>query len=408
MNIVEASVSVSGNPGTTNRTQHFTAQNLVTLSLDGIASNSSNLFGGSGTIPGSAISFVPSTYSLPGSGTLAITIEANIPSGQRADSYVGSITTYISDSNQDSASFTLTVNPVAGYTATATSPSLVQGTSGVITVNVTNTGNAPIPYPSGTGLRYTVMDPFVSGANVLDVTSVATSTINIGYGASNSFNIMFNPGTTQPTGTYAGQVNLSYGGVNITLPLITTITPIIRQMSGSVTTGGIVINRNTSTVFRTIPSTLTLNNTGNYPLSGVTISISNLVGPGGNISGSSISISDNGFALAVGAGRTVTLTPAGTVLASGTYSGTITVSYGGTSTLSIPFSVTVSDAVASVSLPEVVYPSSGRNVNITQTITITNNGDYTLTGITLTTTASNTWVTTAVPGSLAVGGSFTA
>jgi hypothetical protein len=75
--------------------------------------------------------------------------------------------------------------------------------------------------------------------------------------------------------------------------------------------------------------------------------------------------------------------------------------------VTLPLTVTVRDPVYSISLPDVIYPSSGRDVNVTQTATITNNGDYTLTGINLAPSATNTWQTGVVPTALAVGGSFT-
>jgi hypothetical protein len=57
-------------------------------------------------------------------------------------------------------------------------------------------------------------------------------------------------------------------------------------------------------------------------------------------------------------------------------------------------------------MPDVIYPVSERNLNVTQTVTITNAGDYAITGITLAPSATNTWQTGVVPTTLAAGLSF--
>jgi hypothetical protein len=322
---------------------------------------------------------------------------------QRAGTYTGTAFAVYNITNQDSMSLVATVSPAPSYSATSTSPSIVQGTSGTLTVNVTNTGNVDLA-----GLSYRVTDPFTSGGDVLDVTSSNVGTITVTYGSSNTFNVAFSPSLSQAAGTYSGSVNLTYGTNTLIVPLTVTVSPINRQLTGSATSAGVAILRSAATVLTRTAGDLTLTNTGNTALTGVTISATDLTGPG-TISAPALTVSDNGFTMAVGASKTVHVTPNGVPgsAASGTYTGTLQINYGGTSTLSVPFSVVVSDAVASITLAEVVYPASARETNVSTTVTIANNGAFQLNAVSLTTSAPNTWISGAVPGVLPVGGSFT-
>ncbi|MBW2972520.1 hypothetical protein KY359_05785 [Candidatus Woesearchaeota archaeon] len=402
INIAESTVVMTGNPGAINSSQYFTVHNIGSGALNGIVINSTDLNGLGGTISKSAMTFVPSVMDLAAGANAPSAIVLTIPADQRAGTYTGSAYAVYNITNQDSVTLSVTVRAVPSFTASGTTPSIVQGTSGTLTVNVTNTGNSDI-----TGMMYRLTDPFTSGINLLDVTSSSVGTLSIPYGSSNSFTVSFNPPGSQPVGTYSGHVNLSYSGVELTVPLTVNVETINRQATGSATNAGVVMNRALGTVHSTSAGSLTVTNTGNYPLSGVTIYSSDLTGPS-TISSSNIMVSENGFSMSVGQVKNIYLTPVGLsgALASGTYSGNLVVSYGGTSNLTVPFSVVVSDARASITPAEIVYPESIRNENVSTTVTITNTGDFTLTGITLAVSAPDTWMTGSVPGSLAVGGSF--
>jgi uncharacterized membrane protein len=402
VNIVAANLSVSGAPGAINSTQYFDVQNTGGSLLNNIIINATGLTGATGTIPSSSMEFVPPTLNLAAGGTSPVALIWHVPSSQRAGTYTGTAFAVYNTTNQDSISVIATVSAVPSYSAVSTSPSIVQGSSGTLTVNVTNTGNMDLM-----GINYRITDPFTSGGNTLDVTSAPVGSINVPYGSSNTFNIAFNPPALQAAGTYSGIVNLTYDTTLITLPLTVTVVPINKQLTGSATNGGVTILRASSTVLGRTAGVLTLNNTGNAALTGVTISATDLTGPG-MISAAALSVSENGFSMALGAGKTTYITPNGVPgsAASGTYTGTLQISYGGVSTLSVPFSLVVSDAVASIAMSDVIYAQSDRNVNVSTTVTVTNNGAFQLNGITLTATAPNTWITGVVPASLPVGGSF--
>lgn len=401
IDINETGVSLTGNPGSINSSMYVTVMNTGSSALS-VVTNSSGLTGTGGTIPSSAMMFVPSPATVSAGSNVPVALVLTIPPGQKAGTYTGTIESIHNSTNKDSAALTLTVLSAPGYSETATTASIVQGLTGQLSINVTNTGNADI-----SGLSYSVSPNFVSGSNTLAVSGSTTGSLNIAYGASSAIAVPFTVSSSQATGTYTGQVNLSYGGINHTLSLSATVTPIIRQMTGTASSAGVAIKRSSSSIQTITAGTLALTNTGNYPLSGVTITVSSLAGPS-TLPGSTISLSENGFAMATGSSKTVYLTPTGVSasLASGTYAGSLLVSYGGTSNLTVPFSMAVTDASASIQMDAIVYAEAERETNVSKTITITNNGAFPISGISMSTTAPNTWFAGTVPSSLAVGGSF--
>jgi hypothetical protein len=283
LDIKESSVVLSGNPGTTNSSQYVNLSNSGSFALNNIVVNSTDLTGSSGTIPKSALTFFLSTVSLPATSSYVDAIIFSIPSAQKAGTYTGTISATHNSSHMDTAAVTATVLTSYGYSASADSPSIAKGLSGNINVTVTNTGNADI-----SGLSWKVSNPFTSGSYMLSP-STTSGTLSVPYNSSASILVPFSPSSSQASGTYSGQMNLTFSNINKTVNL----------------------------------------------------------------------------------------------------------------------QLTVKDPTYSVSMPTVEYAESDRNKNVTKSVTITNDGDFALSGITLTTTAPNTWITGTVPTSLAKGASFT-
>jgi uncharacterized membrane protein len=403
ISIQESSVAMNVVPGTTNATP-ITVWNTDLTQADNIGFNATvmNDVPSTGvTIPASALTESPSVLSLPSGGSSAVALMVSAPANQKAGLYQTIVSAVHNSTAKDTVLLSITVLPVPSYTVASTSPSIVQGLSGSMIVNISNTGNAAL-----SGVQYAVSD-FTSGSNTLSVSGSKTGTVSVAYAGSSALTFLFNPSSSLPIGTYSGHINTTYGGVVTTTQLALNVVAINRAMTGTATNAALVINRVSSTVYGMTPGSLVLTNTGNYALTGVNIQLTNLSGPT-VIQASNVFISDNNFALGIGASKTVTLTPLGLsgTLPAGTYTGNIVISYGGTSTLTKQFSIVVSDAHASISMPEVLYPASEREVNVSQSITISNNGDFALNNIQLTSTVTNTWITGSVPGSLAVGGSF--
>ncbi|MFH1063907.1 MAG: hypothetical protein V1729_02405 [Candidatus Woesearchaeota archaeon] len=245
--------------------------------------SATDLTSGSATISASALVLNPATLDLAAGASSPSAIILTIPSGQKAGTYTGLVNATLNSTNNDAVTVMLTVNEVASYAASATTPTIVQGGSGLITVTVTNAGNADM-----NSLSYTVTSPFTSGTNNMAVSGSTTGNLVVAQGSSNNFVISFNPSAAQPTGTYTSQVQMSYKGV---------------------------------------VQTLTLN-------------------------------------------------------------------------------VVVTSPTFSVSLPVVQHAESERDVNVSTDVTITNNGDLVLTGITMSSTGAASVVTGAVPSTLIPGGQF--
>ncbi len=157
----------------------------------------------------------------------------------------------------------------------------------------------------------------------------------------------------------------------------------------------------------TIPgSQFHVDNTGAEDLTGIALIPSNLVGASSTIPSSAVNLNTTSLDLTAGSGAAVGLTvaiPAGQLV--GPYAGNITAVYNDTHYDLMDLTVTVTASSPSVSLPAVNYDESERDQNTTKTITVTNNGGVTLTGISLTPNAPQTWVG-SYPSTLASGASF--
>jgi len=285
INIAETTLSMSGDPGAVNGTQSLNVHNIGSENITGVTLSSANLTGTSTSekLLNSNIAFIPSSVNIDAGDDQEVFVQLSIPSGQRADTYMGLAKATYNDTNWDGITLIAVVNEVPGFTQSVDSLDLAQGDSGYLSVNVTNTGNDDL-----SGLTYRITDPLTSGGNTLDVVSSATGSISVPYADSGSFQIHFSPSGSQATGTFTGDVNLSYGSIEHTLPI----------------------------------------------------------------------------------------------------------------------SVTVREPLKSITLSDVQFDESERDMNVTKTVTITNNGDVTLTGVSLTLSGTDVWMTGSVPSSLATGASF--
>ncbi|MFC1740921.1 hypothetical protein ACFL3V_00090 [Nanoarchaeota archaeon] len=263
INIQEASILISGNPGATNTSMAATIQNTGAQQLDNIIMNATDLTGASGTMPKSSVSFFSSSFSLIASEIYPNAIILSIPSGQKAGVYTGTINAVHNDSHKDSAALQVTVNAVPDFSAASNTPSIVKGNSGQITVDVANTGNADI-----TGLTYTIASPFTSGSNTIAPTSGTTGSVNINHAASNSFNIAFSPGTTQAAGTYSGQVSLTHMGTTKSI----TASVIVKDPEYKVDLPAVIHSESERGV--SVSKSVTIKNSGDYTLTAVTVTSS--------------------------------------------------------------------------------------------------------------------------------------
>jgi uncharacterized membrane protein len=284
------------------------------------------------------------------------------------------------------------VNIVEGSVSIIDNPGAINGTQH-ITVN--NTGTFTL---SNIAMNSTTL---TSGVNTIPGTAVTfvLNPVSLNAGESAAVAVIATIPSTQRAGTYTGTITASHNSSHQDTASLTVSVNEAHSCAATATS---------PTIAKGMSGEIAVNvtNTGNADIPDLGYTVSSVfTSTAGNITYSSLT--PHPFPISYGSSNTVRIgfsPPASQ--ASGVYSGQIAMSYSGCN-LTLPLTFTVRDPVYSISMPDIIYPSSGRNVNVTQTATVTNNGDYALTGITLNTTAPNTWVTTPVPGSLAAGASFT-
>ena len=408
VDILESSVAFSVSPGSANGTA-INVRNLGAVTLSNVLINVTNLATDSDFPPVQVISsgsimILSSPVSIgPGLTSQVALSLMNVGATQKAGNYFGTVTAFYNDTNKDTVPLVVTILPDPHFTAAATSPSVIQGNTGFVTVNITNTGNSNI-----NGISYS-LSALSYSSSTLDTASSKTGTIGVAYGSSGALTFQYNVLSTQASGTYVGTLNLTLNGTTTTVPISVNVVTANKHVSYSnVTNPRIVVNRYLSSVISMTQGSFNLVNDGNVALSGITLATSNFVGASANISGSAIAVNKNGFSLAVNEQTPITLSPLGIPAStpSGTYTGSILVTYASL-TVTLPVSIVVSDAVASISMPDVTYSSSTSNTNVSQQVTISNNGDFALNTVTLSTDTSSTVITGAVPSVLNTGASFT-
>ncbi|NQU78274.1 hypothetical protein HQ545_00745 [Candidatus Woesearchaeota archaeon] len=260
ISILGADVEVSGAPGEINNSQSITVQNTDTADFDVVNFTVTELVDGTETIPVSAVTLTPTTADISAGADQIVNVLVSIPSGQKAGTYTGTIEARYDELTHDSTTLTVEVRSVPGYTASAESLTVAQGLSGQITVTITNTGNDDI-----TGLDYELTPTFTSGANTLTTSSAATGTLNVNHDSTVTLPVVFNPPADQATGAYSGGVNFSYAGVNRTLDLAVTI------RAQQTTLSMPHVEYAESNREENVSKTITIENTGDFGLTGITL-----------------------------------------------------------------------------------------------------------------------------------------
>ncbi|MBW2965111.1 hypothetical protein KY363_06650 [Candidatus Woesearchaeota archaeon] len=261
-------------------------------------------------------------------------------------------------------------------------------------VNISNTGSSDL---NGIVVNSTALS---GSAGTIPASAMAffLSTVNLPAGQSYVDAIMFSIPSTQKAGTYSGTIAAYYNSTNQDTASVTATVLPVYSYSGSA---------DSPSIAKGLSGYITVNvsNTGNADISGMTWRVTNPLVYGSYY----LSPTTSSGSLSVSYNSSTSFTVPFTVSSSqaaGTYSGQLNLSANNVNqTLTVY--VTVKEPTYSVSIPTVQYDESSRNVNVSKTITITNDGDYTLTGILpLSTTASNTWISGTTPSVLAKGSSF--
>ncbi len=208
------------------------------------------------------------------SGTSQIVnITGTVPPNQLAGAYTGTVNATGGTAHAD---FTLTVNVASKPNVSSTSPSLsiIKGENGTETFTVTNTGNTNVVLSASAPTLTKEGDPSktIPSASI----SVTPSPKNIAYGSLGTFTVEVSVPQSTESGTYKGNITLTYGSFQAKVPL--TVTVIEPSANISVSPATVTIAERPGDSFS---ATFTVTNTGTMDLAGLTVTKTGL--PGMNV-----------------------------------------------------------------------------------------------------------------------------
>lgn len=393
---VNLSQTITGtiNLSNANATDAVTVTLPTTLNLTGTRNNESI-----------TVTYSPSAnpVSIANNSFASISYSFAIPSDAFNESYTGSLnfSTNLSDSN---AILTINLNVTSSPAATVSAPILyvIAGTINTTSFNISNTGNTDL-----NDIAITIGSVSGVGANMTATLSQSSTTI--AYQNSRLVNVTISAPLNQTTGSYSATINVTYGtdkSVSSTLSVV-VLSP-VRALSATSAAATWVRGISTSTTANT-----TITNTGNLNISSITISVPDLYNGIYALAKSNIVASTSAITNLMptqNANITFTITGVTSSLPNGDYTGTINITSATANTTAV-LTMTIRNPVYSLSVPSsVTFPGTARNATTSTSFTITNNGDYAVTGINVSTSATSTAYNNTFSGystSLAVGGSTT-
>ncbi|HLD88922.1 MAG TPA: hypothetical protein VI894_01820 [Candidatus Nanoarchaeia archaeon] len=325
------------------------------------------------------ISPITSVYVLNGT-TMTISFQVNVPSAQPPGNYTG---TLVASSGNLTDSVQVSVDVPQNPNVSLSNPSVtvVQGNSVTASAAITNTGNLDLTAQLS-------VSNLVSGNNSIPSSNIliVPSTVTISVSQNTTINITAVVPSNQPAGAYAGTINASYNGKITSSTLTVTVNAINKDFTLSAPASATW----TKGISTSASTTVVVNNTGNINLQNVALALNNLVSGTYNVSSSYASISQNNFALNAGQTQTVTITFSGIPSSqfSTTYLGTLTASSDNLSRTS-SVSLVVKDPAYSLSNPSELTHNVERNRTYSNVFTISNNGDYAITNLNISSTAQS-------------------
>lgn len=284
-------------------------------------------------------------------------------------------------SGTNSGTFNIRLNIPAknNFTATTASISGVQGASGRGSFTLANTGNTVLTLTLGaTSLK--------SGANTISSSNIIfPSSVALAFQQSKPVNITVNVPSNTALGTYTGNITLTQGSLTRNSQLQVTVSQAIKDITvdNAVASWKNTVSSQNITYF-------VVRNTGN---ANVTVSLA------GNLKNSTLSFSPQTFTLAPGTNNNVRLTITNVNLAVGTYVGRINATFNNT-VKSSTLTMTVVNPTVSISIPSSLQlggSNQDRNRSVSNTFTVNNNGDFTVSNIRLTSNAGSIYKLNMTP-----------
>lgn len=277
-----AGFTLSASPSSVTVVQGNSGTSTITSAVTG-GFNSAITLTASGQPSGVTVGFSPSSITGAGTSSMTITVGASVATGTYPITVTGT-----SGSITQTTSVSLTVNPAAGFTLSASpsSVSVVQGNSGTSTITSAVTGgfNSAIALtasgqPSGVTVTF----------NPTSITGAGTSTMTMNVAASTA------------TGSYPITVTGKSGSITQTTTVTLTVTSATSpSFAVSVSPTTITVTRGssgTATVTTTVSggfsSAITLSATGQGSLQKVTFSPNPIAAPGSGTSTMTIKVATN-------------------------------------------------------------------------------------------------------------------
>lgn len=392
----------------------FKINNTGTTNLTGISISKTEFNSSSAkyTIPVTKVSLDYETWGkIEPSETPEFRYTIVVPNDAFADTYTGKISAKDSTGNNHDQ-FTVTLN-VEKTELLASEDINLQGIPGQALEGkmlLTNNGNADSTIA-------VEMTDAVSGSNTIVKNAfVIDQPAQIKYKESGNVSFKITIPAGQTAGQYESTVTVKYASQNVTSKLRIAVQDINQQVA--VTSAPATINW-ARTLTTTGNAKLKLKNEGNVDLTAIKLSLSDDLKAGSNsISKSKVQFSDT-LNLAKGEEKEVTFTVSSvdTAQAIGEYSATIKAAYGDSKETSSTLKVNVRDPVKRMDKPSSVDlggSSEKRDQTFSKSFTLTNSGDYTLSGLRVQSNAAekymvkfstdnSNWETNLSIGSLSVG-----
>ncbi len=309
-------------------------------------------------------------------------------SNQTAGTYSGPIT-FIFANRQLNATLTAIVEArSSSLTASIPSFGVIQGFSNSTVFNLTNNGNVNL-----TNINFTIGVATTGSVNFSGSSAISlniSNSTNLAIGESRAVQITSNAALNQTAGTYSGPITFIFDSKQTNITFATVVSAIGPSVSLSASGPSLVRNTTTKNVGNL---TITIQNNGNINLSNVVVNIGNATSGSNVISTSAFSAATytiSSLPVNITNINNITLTLPNASVAAGTYSGIVNATYNNTFTTA-SYSFTVSNPTTSVSFSSLTFSAtaSQRNSTVKQNLTITNNGDTTLTNLKANSTLAN-------------------
>lgn len=390
LSITNETTSLKGNVSDS-LTGNFSVSNIGTTNFSKVNLASTKFESNSGKYNISAASFSPNNVyndlNVGQSADFQFTI--NIPANAYADTYTGTISaTDDTGNNKDNFTVSLEVEETEAMTATLPAiTSVVPGEQATTKLTLENTGN--------TDLAISIVKDDAKGST----SDIAKSNIGIesissvAYSKTEEVEITVDVPADQAKGTYRANITVNYGSK--TLSKFLDITVVEKLETATVTSNPSVTWARGLSTSETVK--VTVENTGNVDLSGVSVYLKENLASGSNtIDKTNVEVISSPFNLAKGAKKDVTLKLTGVASdqALGTYTSALMVDFAGKN-ISTTYSVVIREPARKLDVPSSVELGGSdqrKQQTFTKTFNVTNSGDYSLTNVKFSSTAAASYL----------------